>query len=108
MTLMAAIRSRAATRQMLIHAVDAARIVEVCGYAKHQSIDDAEHRRVCADAEAECQRDGCGEAGLGAQASERVVNVVSYRVHERRDAHTAESLADFVHENSPFTKDSRL
>jgi hypothetical protein len=69
-----------------VYAVDAIRIVEIRGGAKHQPIDDAEHRRIRADPESKREHDRPGEARLRAQSAERVADVVRHRLDERDKA----------------------
>jgi hypothetical protein len=58
--------------------VHAAGIVEILRRAEHQSIDDAEHRRVRTNAESEREDDRRGEARLGAHTAERVADRERY------------------------------
>jgi hypothetical protein len=79
--------------------------------AKHQSIDNAEHRRVRADPESKGEHDRRGEAGLGAKPAEGVTDVLRHRLEECNGTPSrmdSRRLISFITPNLVFAGRSRV
>ena len=77
--------------------MDAISVAQKRRRTDEQAIDDAEHRRIGADAESEREHDAEGEARLGAKAADRVAEILQGRLDEDRAARVATLLLGAVH-----------
>ena len=82
----------AASRGAVVDAVGQRRIAQHRRRPEQQSIDDREHRRVRADAEPECEHHRNGETGLGAQAAQRIAEVLNEMLDQTDAARFAHLL----------------
>ena len=70
-------------RNSQVDALHVGRIAEVAIRAEHQLVDDAEHRRVGADAQAEREDDRRGESRGPAETAQRIARILQQLVTKR-------------------------
>ena len=83
-------------RSLRVQPMHGCGVTQVFGRPKQQTVNNAEHRRIRADAESECQHHPGGEAGTCAQTADRVPQILQEGFDEHGPAHVAALFLDLL------------